>query len=93
CATDRGGAVRLTIKPGALHVAASSQNIEFEDDIAIAYQGEAITISFNPQFIIDGLKSMAAEHIVLSLTTPNHPALIEASGDDSYQYIIMPMRS
>jgi len=93
CAVDRGGSVRYTFKSGGLHVSALSQGLEFEDEIAAGYKGSDFAIAFNPQFIVDGLKNMGAEKVVLSFTTPANPAMIEASGDPAYQYVVMPMRA
>ncbi|MBI3548816.1 MAG: DNA polymerase III subunit beta [Elusimicrobia bacterium] len=93
CAADRGGAVRYTFKPGSLHVHASSQNMEFDDEIPLDYKGDDIVIAFNPQFILEGLKSLDSDKVVITLTSPSNPALMEADGDTAYQYVVMPMRA
>lgn len=92
CAADRGGSVRYTLKTGALQVHASSQNLEFDDEIPLDYKGEDFVIAFNPQFVIEGLKNIDSDKVVLSLSTPADPALIESAGDTAYQYVVMPMR-
>jgi DNA polymerase III subunit beta len=92
CSADRGGAVKFTLKKGALHVTASSQTLAFDDELPAEYKGEEFSIAFNPQYIIDGLKAMDMDKITLNLTTPVNPALIEAEGKDDYKYVVMPMR-
>ena len=72
---------------------ASSQNMEFDDEISLEYQGDEIVMAFNPQFIVDGLKNIESDKVVLSLTSAANPALIEAVGDTAYQYVVMPMRA
>lgn len=91
CATDRGGAVRLTLGSGILQIQSSSQGMEFHEEMPLEYQGEDFTIAFNPQFILDGLKQMCGT-ITLGMTTPAYPVLIQEGGDPQYQYVIMPMR-
>lgn len=92
CTSDRGGAVKYSLKKGRLHVGASSQNMEFEDEIPVSYDGEDFQIAFNPQFVVDVLRNIDSEKVVFSLTTPINPALVEPAGDNNFRYVIMPMR-
>jgi len=95
CSQDRGGAVKFTLKKGALHVSASSQTMEFEDEIAVDHKGDEVVIAFNPQYILDGLKAMASDDVDISITTPVNPALIQPKGEEDagYEYVVMPMRA
>lgn len=93
CCSDRGGSVKFTLRKGALHVAASSQTLQFEDDIPASYKGEDFVIAFNPQYILDGLKAAASDKVVMSFTTPVNPVLMEPEGADGYKYVVMPMRA
>lgn len=92
CASDRGGSVRYTLRAGALHVYASSPNLEFDDELPVDYKGEEFAIAFNPQFILEGIKAFDCEKIMMSLTAPVNPALFEPVGEQDYKYVVMPMR-
>lgn len=92
CAPDRGGAIKFTLKKGALQVSASSQSLEFEDELGVEFEGDEFKIAFNPAFVLDALKNMDADQVRLSFTTPVNPALIEPVGDDGYRCVVMPMR-
>ncbi|MEK7657018.1 MAG: DNA polymerase III subunit beta [Elusimicrobiota bacterium] len=92
CCPDRGGSVRFTLRKGALHVAAASQTLQFEDDIPADYKGEEFLIAFNPEYVIDGLKAAGSEKVWMSLTTPTNPILLEPEGGGEYKYVVMPMR-
>jgi DNA polymerase-3 subunit beta len=89
---ERGGSVKYTLKKGALHVAAASQTLQFEDEIPVDYTGDELSIAFNPEYVVEGLKAMGTEKVTLSLTTPTNPALFEPEGQEDYKYVIMPMR-
>ena len=91
-APERGGSVKYSLRKGLLHVAASTQNIDFEDEIEISYKGEEFTIAFNPVFLLDFLKVVEADSVTLSFTTPVNPALAEPAGEPGYRYVVMPMR-
>ncbi|MBI5242047.1 MAG: DNA polymerase III subunit beta [Elusimicrobia bacterium] len=89
---ERGGSVKFTLKKGSLHIAAASQTLQFEDDIPADYKGDDFTIAFNPEYVVDGLKAVGTEKVVLSLTNPINPVLFEPEGREDYKYVIMPMR-
>ncbi len=93
CSQDRSGSVKFTFKKGKLHVSASSQTLEFDDEIPIDYKADDFVIAFNPQYVLEGLKAMDSDIVQIGLTTPVNPALIEPKGDTGYKYVVMPMRS
>lgn len=92
CAVDRGGSVKYKLRSGALEVTASSQNLEFSDELPIEYKGDEFQVAFNPQFVMDALKHIDADKTVISMTTPVNPALFEPSDPGAYRFVVMPMR-
>ncbi len=93
CAVDRGGSVKFTLKKGALQVSASSQNLEFNDELSVDYSGDDFQVAFNPAFVIDALKHVDTDKVSIGLTTPVNPALLEPiGGDGDYRFVVMPMR-
>lgn len=93
CAIDRGGSVKYSFKKGSLSVTASSQNLDFHDELPLEYSGDELVIAFNPIFVLDALKHMDAEKMILSMTTPVNPALFEPVGGGDYRFVVMPMRA
>ena len=94
CGIDRGGSVKFSLRKGALHVSASSQTLSFDDELPVDYKGAEITIAFNPQFVMEGLKAMGTDKVRMSLTTAVNPALFEPEGGvEGYKYVVMPMRA
>ncbi len=92
CAMDRGGSVKYALKKGVLQVSASSQNLEFNDELSIEYTGGDFKIAFNPQFMVEALKHVDSDKVTIGLTTPVNPALIEPVGAGDYRFVVMPMR-
>lgn len=92
CAVDRGGSVKYALGKGSLQVSASSQNLEFTDELSVDYQGDEFQVAFNPQFVMEALKHVDSEKVTASLTTPVNPALLEPAGGGDYKFVIMPMR-
>jgi DNA polymerase-3 subunit beta len=59
-------------------------------EMAVDYDGEEISTSFNPQFLIDMLKAMPPEaELQMELSSPGKPVLFRAGS--SYIYLVMPM--
>lgn len=93
CAVDRGGSVKYALKKGSLHVTASSQNNEFNEDVSVDYPGADFSVAFNPQFVVDALKHVDTEKVSVAMTSPVNPALFEPVGEDAdYKFVVMPMR-
>jgi DNA polymerase-3 subunit beta len=55
----------------------------------IAYQGEPIDIAFNPTFILDVLKVIDSEQVVMEMKGPNLPGAIKVGAD--FTYVVMPV--
>ena len=91
CAVDRGGSVKYALKKGQLHVSASSQNNEFNEDLSVEYGGAEFAVAFNPQFVLDALKHVDTDKVSVAMTSPVNPALFEPSEGD-YRFVVMPMR-
>ncbi|MCC7409280.1 MAG: DNA polymerase III subunit beta [Phycisphaeraceae bacterium] len=53
------------------------------------YEGEAIEIGFNPQYILDALKVVKAEQVQLDLRAANKPGVLRTG--PNFLYVIMPV--
>jgi DNA polymerase-3 subunit beta len=85
--------VRLTIGEGSLTVHANNpEQEEAEEVVELETSGEPIEISFNVSYLQDALGAMQGDMVRLSLTDANSSARLEAPGDDSATYVVMPMR-
>jgi DNA polymerase-3 subunit beta len=59
-------------------------------ELPIKYDGKAVTINFNPQYVTDMLRVLPAEaDLILELGDGNSPALFKSGTD--YQYLVMPL--
>ncbi len=63
---------------------------EAKEEIDIEHKGQEFSVGFNPQYLIDVLKSLKDQNISLELTGPESPGVIRAP--ESYIYIILPMQ-
>jgi DNA polymerase III subunit beta len=89
---QRNSPLRLRFEEGELTIQAQTQDVgEAREAVPISYGGDVLEIGFNPDFLRDGLESIAESDVRLQLISPLRPGLITGSGDD-FWYLIMPIR-
>ena len=85
--------VRLNVEPGTLRVASNNaEQEEAVDEIDVDYNGDTIEIGFKVTYLIDALTSMSQDMVKVDLADGNSSALITIPGNDSFKYVVMPMR-
>ena len=91
--SDKFKGVRLNLEPGSLQVASSNaEQEEAMDEMDIDYSGPSIEIGFNVSYLIDVLANMEQEMVKLELSDANSSALISNPENNSFKYVVMPMR-
>lgn len=105
---ERGAQVRMQFTEDGLLLAAGGDDAgRAEEHIEAEFFGEALTIAFNPGYLIDGLSSLHSEKALFGFTTPSRPAVLRPATDSvvepddsgsfaapnsEYTYLLMPVR-
>ncbi|MDF1485946.1 DNA polymerase III subunit beta [Ramlibacter sp. H39-3-26] len=90
---DKFKGVRLNLEPGTLRVAANnSEQEEAVDELDVDYGGDAIEIGFNVTYLIDALANMGQDMVRLELSDSNSSALLTIPDNETFKYVVMPMR-
>jgi DNA polymerase III subunit beta len=85
--------VRIVLEPNQLKIiCTNSEQEEAEEELEVAYQGDALDIGFNITYILDALRNLTVEHVRFAFGDANSSALITMPGRDDYKYVVMPMR-
>ncbi len=86
-------AVQVQLKPGLMGVMANNPEQEqAEEEVEIDYQGPAININFNVNYLIDAITALPVSNIKLTFSNPDSGVLVEGIGVDNALYIVMPLR-
>lgn len=93
CSGEFGSTVKYKLENNAITVSSNSQNMEFTDELPVEYTQEAFDAAFNPQYIIDVLKNVSAEKVSFSFVNASQPVLVEPVGEETFKYVIMPVRA
>ncbi len=90
---EKTNAVKLQLENGKLVLSTNNPEVgEANEELAVDYKGEGITIGFNSRYLIDVLTAMDRANIALELSDALSPCLITEEGDDQYKCVVMPMR-
>ncbi len=90
---QKNAPLRLAFAEGELTISAQTPDVgEARESLPVAFQGEALEIGFNPEFLRAGLEAIEEGDVVLKLISPLRPGLIEAADASGFQYLIMPIR-
>jgi DNA polymerase III subunit beta len=93
-ASSSANILKIEVKSGKLYVAATAPDVGSVNEVVEAEVkgGEKATVAFNARLIMDALKVISEEKIVLELSGPLSPGVIRPVGGEDYTYIIMPIR-
>jgi DNA polymerase-3 subunit beta len=90
---QRNAPLRLAFSEGELTVAAETPDIgDASEAMPAPYSGEPLEIAFNPRYLIEGAESVGSEELLIRLSSPLRPGLLQPVGSDDYRYLVMPIR-
>ena len=89
---QRNTPLRLRFAEGELRVSAQTQDVgEASESLPAAWEGDAMEIGFNAEFLREGLESVESDDLRLKLISPLRPGLLQGEGAE-FSYLIMPIR-
>jgi DNA polymerase-3 subunit beta len=90
--TDKSNSTRLTFSSNQLTILTNTPDIgEARETMPIKYAGKEITVTFNPEYIMDPLRSIDSDEITFEMNDGHSPALIKCGGMP-FLYVLMPLR-
>lgn len=85
--------VRLLLSEKNLQIISSnSEQEEAQEDIETDYQGAALDIGFNVNYLLEGVNNINSQSVTLSFGDQNSSLLITLPDQSDYKYVVMPMR-
>ncbi len=84
--------VKLNFTQDNLIISSNSQLGKVREEIAIKLQGEEIKIAFNSRYLIDVLKNIESEEVIMKMTSGITPCVIEEDNNDNAKYLVLPVR-
>ena len=94
---SRTSPVRLSFSAdGVVLEAGGLDEAEAAESLPASFEGEPLTIAFNPAYLLDGLGAIDSDEARLSFTAATKPAVLTGKASDDaagdYRYLLMPVR-
>lgn len=71
---------------------ASTQTGEYHSEINTELTGTENNINLNHRYLLDGLNNIKGERVCMKMINADSPCVLISEKDDSYLYIVMPIR-
>ena len=74
-------------------ISADAQDIgNAKELLPVSFHGDQIEIAFNVRYLLEGLRVISSENILLKCNLPTTPAVVVPDDDSSYTYLVMPVQ-
>jgi DNA polymerase-3 subunit beta len=84
--------IKLNIGEDNVVITSNSQLGKVREELYIILQGEPLQIAFNSKYLIDVLKIMEEDEIVMELTSSVNPCIVKNKDIDNCTYLVLPVR-
>ncbi|MCY6485372.1 DNA polymerase III subunit beta [Clostridium aestuarii] len=84
--------IKFDIKEDNLIITSNSQLGKVREELNIVLQGSELQIAFNSKYLIDVLKIIEDDEIIMQFASSVSPCVIKNTENTSYTYLILPVR-
>jgi DNA polymerase-3 subunit beta len=85
--------IRLNMRADTLELVAVTQDVgQAQEVLDASYDGDELTVAFNPDYLIDGIEVTPGEEITLQTVDPLKPAVMRGADSADFLYLLMPVR-
>jgi DNA polymerase-3 subunit beta len=84
--------IRFSINEDLLTITSRSEEGNVKEEIPIHKNGNDIEIGFNSKYILDVLKVLGDEEIVMEMVSSVKPCVIKPVSGTSFEYLVLPVR-
>ncbi len=90
---QRNAPLRFSFEPGELTISAETPDVgDAKETMPAAFEGEPMEIGFNPEYLREGIESVAGDEVLLRLISPLRPGLMQPVENEDFRYLVMPIR-
>ncbi|MEI7666170.1 MAG: DNA polymerase III subunit beta [Synechococcaceae cyanobacterium ELA263] len=95
-ADQHNNVIKISSDPaaGKVMIRADAQDVgSGAESLAAEISGEEIDIAFNVRYLLDGVKAMGSDQVVLQCNAPTTPAVLAPVGEENpFTYLVMPIQ-
>lgn len=88
----KNSSIKLIFTDNLLNITSNVEIGNVNEQLSIKLEGQDLEIGFNPKYLIDALKVIDSEEIIIELSTSVSPCIIKPKDNDNYIYLVLPVR-
>lgn len=89
--SDKFPSIKVALGKNQMQISAMAPDVgEAQETVPIKYAGKAITTAFNPDFLMDPLRNLSCDEVIMELVDDISPVVIKC--DQPFLYVLMPLR-
>ena len=84
--------IKIDIQQDNLVITSNSQLGKVREEMSIKLQGDEVQIAFNSRYLLDVLKNIEDDEVVMKMTSGISPCVIEEKNSENAKYLVLPVR-
>ena len=84
--------IKLSIKNNLMTITSKSEEGNVKEEIIMEKTGDDLEIGFNSKYVIDVLKAVDDEQVLMEFNTSTTPCLVKPLSGNRFEYLILPVR-
>ncbi len=84
--------IKLTVEEGKIIINSRSDEGKVKEEIIVEQDGTGLEIGFNSKYVMDVLKALSEEEVMLEFNANINPCVIKPIEGDSFKYLVLPVR-
>jgi len=84
--------IKFKIEDSKITITSRSEEGNLKEEVPVEKEGSDIEIGFNSKYILDVLKVLDDEEIIMELVSSVKPCVIKPVSGISYEYLVLPVR-
>ncbi|MDR3239860.1 MAG: DNA polymerase III subunit beta [Clostridiales bacterium] len=89
---NRKSPVKLSIEQDSIVITSSTELGASYDEVSAEIDGVTLEIAFNPRYLIEALKAIDEERVLITFTGALSPCIIKSKENENFKYLILPLR-
>lgn len=90
--SNKNNLIRLLFKEEKIVISSRSEEGNLREEMDVLIDGEGLEIGFNSKYVLDALKAIDDEKILLELNTNVTPCLVKPEEGEAFEFLILPVR-
>ncbi len=89
---EKKAPIKINVSMEGIEISCTSLAGDAKEDVVGVVEGKSLEIGFNPRYLIEALKVIENEEIIMNYTTSVSPMIIKPIHGNDYIYMVLPVK-